>query len=387
MLNPRQIKDRIPHTWPLFFVRHGRFTAVQRQSIPPILDGSDTLVIAATASGKTEAVLAPLVERYWQRLHEPNLQVLYICPTRALVRDLYERLLPMLADTDITLRMKTGDTGPVDAVNPPAILVTTPESTDALLARSPRLFIHLQAVVLDEVHLFDNTPRGDHIRCLLPRIERIRQYAQPDAPVMQRVALSATISDPEGVAQRYLQKGVIVQVAGKRQVEAEIRPLYDLHELTTVLAERARRKTLLFCNSREEVEKTAVFLRQHLPFHAEIFVHYSSLDAQIRRDVEERFAAASVAVCVSTSTLELGVDIGSVDDVALLGVPPDLTAFLQRMGRGGRRSSKTSVLCLPKSPNEWARFEALLRLARGEWQVASDKWQVASDESMIEDVV
>ncbi|KAA3663906.1 MAG: hypothetical protein DWQ04_08425, partial [Chloroflexi bacterium] len=387
MLNPQQVKDRIPHTWPLFFTRHGQFTAVQLQTIPHILDGKDTLVIAATATGKTEAVVAPLLERYWETLHQPGLSILYICPTRALVSDLWARLQPMLADSGISLGMKTGDTGPVSVTEPPAILITTPESTDVLLTRAPRLFINLQAIVLDEIHLFDNTPRGDHMRCLLPRIERIRSYAQPEVAAAQRVVLSATVSDVDGVAGRYLHDGVVVQMSEKRQIEAEIRPLYDLTELTSTLAERASHKTLLFCNSRDEVENTAVYLRQHLSYHADIFVHYSTLDAGVRRDVEERFAAASVAICVCTSTLEQGVDIGTVEDVVLLGVPHDLTAFLQRIGRGGRRHEQVKVLCLPKSPNEWARFEALLGLGRGEWEVKSGEWGVQSGEQVIEDVV
>jgi ATP-dependent helicase Lhr and Lhr-like helicase len=306
------------------------------------------LVVAATASGKTEAVIAPLLERRWRQLRQPGLHILYICPTRALVRDLYERLQPALADSGIALAMKTGDVAMPRQT--PALLITTPESTDALLTRSPKLFRTLQAIVLDEIHLFDNTPRGDHVRCLLNRISRIQQYGRPDAPLAQRVALSATVPDAAGVAQRYLRDGVIVEVAGGRTIEAEIRPLYDLTELVDALGQRPSRKTLIFCNTRAEVEQTAAYLRQHLPHHADIFVHYSNLDGAMRTEVETRFAAAATAVCVSTSTLELGIDIGSVDDVALLGAPLDLTSFLQRIGRGSRRTQQTRVLCLPKSP-------------------------------------
>ncbi|MCP4426280.1 MAG: DEAD/DEAH box helicase [Chloroflexi bacterium] len=362
MLTPLEVKTRIPHTWPLFFARHGRFTPIQQQTIPHILDGNDVLAIAATASGKTEAVIAPLLERYWERLKQPGLAILYICPTRALVRDLYERLQPILDDTDITLGMKTGDV--TMARQMPAILLTTPESTDSLLTRAAKSFIGLQAIVLDEIHLFDNTPRGDHLRCLLPRIERIRQYANPEVEPAQRAALSATVPDPEGAAARYLNRGQIVQVAGGRTIEAEIRPLYNLSELINALTDRPAFKSLVFCNSREEVEQTAVHLRQQLPRHADIFVHYSNLDAAMRRDVEDRFAEAATAVCVCTSTLELGVDIGSVDDVVLLGAPPDLNSFMQRIGRGSRRANRTQALCMPKTPGEWARFEALLTLAQ-----------------------
>ena len=362
MLTQQEVKERIPHTWPLFFARHGRFTPIQQQAIPSILDGNHTLVIAATASGKTEAVIAPLLQRLWPRLKQPGLYILYICPTRALVRDLYERLRPILGDTGIAIGMKTGDVALVQSM--PAILLTTPESTDSLLTRAPKSFIDVQAIVLDEIHLFDNTPRGDHLRCLLPRIERIRQYANPEAEPAQRVALSATVPDPAGVAARYLYDGEIVQVPGGRAIEAEIRPLYTLNELIHALTERTAYKSLIFCNSRDEVEETAVTLRQSLPHHAEIFVHYSNLDAALRRDVEDRFAAAATAVCVCTSTLELGVDIGSVDDVVLLGAPPDLNSFMQRIGRGSRRAAQTQALCMPKSPGEWARFEALLTLAQ-----------------------
>ena len=374
-LSQTEVKERIPHTWPLFFAKHGRFTPIQQQAIPPILAGLDTLVVAATASGKTEAVIAPLLERLWPALHDPalksqisNLQLLYICPTRALVRDLYERLQPILAETAVTIGMKTGDTTLPSQM--PAILLTTPESTDSLLTRAPKLFLGLQAIVLDEIHLFDNTPRGDHLRCLLPRIERIRQYNRPEVAPAQRVALSATVPDSAGVMKRYLHEGVLVQIPGGRAIEAEIRPLYNLSELVTSLEERAAFKSLVFCNSREMVEETAVFLRQQLAYHADIFVHYSNLDAGMRREVEERFAASATAVCVCTSTLELGVDIGSVDDVVLLGAPPNLNSFSQRMGRGGRRTTQTQVLCMPKSSGEWARFEAFLELASDEGQAA-----------------
>ncbi len=362
MLTQPEVKSLIPHTWPLFFAKHGRFTPIQQQAIPPILDGKDVLAIAATASGKTEAVIAPLLERLWDSLQRDcRLQLLYICPTRALVRDLYERLLPILDDTGISIGMKTGDVA--QRRDTPSILITTPESVDSMLTRSPKLFIGVQAILLDEIHLFDNTPRGDHLRCLLSRIERIRQYARPEAAPMQRAALSATVHHPAGVAERYLHEGIIVQVHGGREIEAEIRPLYDLSELINALDTRPARKTLLFCNSRQEVEETAVYLRQNLSHHADVFVHYSNLDGEMRRDVETRFAEAATAVCVSTSTLELGIDIGSVDDVVLLGAPPNPNAFLQRIGRGSRRTDQTRALCMPKTPGEWARFDAFLTLA------------------------
>jgi ATP-dependent helicase Lhr and Lhr-like helicase len=381
MLDPIALKSRLLHTWTPFFARHGNFTPVQMAAIPPILDGLNVLVISATASGKTEAAIAPLLERHClatNALAEPQLRILYICPTRALVRDLYERLKDPLEALHLLLSMKSGDTGPVSTVRPPTLLITTPESTDSLLTRAPRLLADLRAIVLDEIHLFDGGPRGDHLRCLLRRIEHVRRYRsqelqQPVEPV-QRIALSATIPDPEGVAARYLQEESlstppqIVTVPGARQILAQTQPMHSLDDLVTALALRsggttAIRKSLIFCNTRQEVEKTAAHLRRHLPFEAAVFTHYSNLDPALRLEVENGFAEASVALCVSTSTLELGIDIGSIDDVVLVGSPPGLSSFLQRIGRGGRRSDVARVLCLPRSALEEVQFRALIELA------------------------
>ena len=236
---------------------------------------------------------------------------------------------------------------PSPTKRPPTVLITTPESTDSLLTRAPRLLTQLQAIVLDEIHLFDGGPRGDHLRCLLRRIEIVRDYhqqqAKTEAAPLQRIALSATVLDPAGVAERYLKNRSfdesstatpeIVAVAGRRKIDATIAPMTDLYDLAAALSERVRgaagiRKTLVFCNSRNEVEQTAAFLRTHLGYDAAVFAHYSNLDPALRREVENDFAVASVAVCVSTSTLELGIDIGSIDDVALIGPPPSLQSFL-----------------------------------------------------------
>lgn len=377
-----QLQKRLPRTWPVFFARHGNFTPAQAAAIPSILAGENTLIIAATAAGKTEAALAPLLERQIFGEDQPTgLAILYICPTRALVRDLYERLAHPLELLQVALSMKSGDTGPVSTANPPTVLITTPESTDSLLTRAPRLFTTLRAVVLDEIHLFDHSPRGDHLRCLLRRIETIRDYHQRElqltAPIpLQRVALSATVPDPQGITQRYLLDrdkagtSTIVQTPGVRAVDALFFPMYGLADLVRALDLRAGggaaiRKSLVFCNTRNEVEQTAAYLRDYLPFAAEVFVHYSNLDPGLRREVEDGFAAAAVAICVSTSTLELGIDIGSIDEVLLIGPPPTITSFLQRIGRGGRRTNRTQVLCLARSPLEEIRFQALLTLATG----------------------
>ena len=401
MTTPYSLKSRLPRTYTPFFARHGSFTPVQEAAIPPILDGHNTLVIAATAGGKTEAAIAPLIERHCfssslktgeaaGSAPSPRegkagvgfIRILYLCPTRALVRDLYERLRLPLEQLDISFAMKSGDTGPVSTLHPPTVLITTPESTDSLLTRAPRLLAELQAIVLDEIHLLDGGPRGDQLRCLLRRIENIRAYHQrqndlPTTP-LQRIALSATVPDPEGIATRYLTApsptvregwgggdAQIIAVPGRRELDADIWPLHGLDDLVMALALRATReggvrKSLIFCNSRSEVEQTAAFLRGSLPFESALFTHYSNLDTALRQEVEDGFAEAAVAICVSTSTLELGIDIGSIDEVVLIGPPPSLSSFQQRIGRGGRRTGVTRVLCMARSALEEVRFQALV---------------------------
>ncbi|MCB0128948.1 MAG: DEAD/DEAH box helicase, partial [Caldilineaceae bacterium] len=279
MTPARHLQTQLAHTWSVFFAHHGNFTPIQQQAIPPILAGENTLISAATAAGKTEAALAPLLERHLFSASKLNasrptgLTILYICPTRALVRDLYERLAHPLALLAVSLSMKSGDTGPVSASRPPAVLITTPESTDSLLTRSPRLFGELRALVLDEIHLFDHSPRGDHLRCLLRRIETIREYRQKElgqesGEPLQRVALSATLPDPQGVARRYLvdrdhrETPTLVHHQGTRQLNATLYAMVGLGDLVRALdlragGENAIRKSLVFCNTRNEVEQTA----------------------------------------------------------------------------------------------------------------------------------
>ncbi len=370
-----ELRARLPAAWRAFFAPHGSFTEVQRRAIPVILAGWDALLVAATATGKTEAAIAPLLERHLLsdagRSTDLGLRILYLCPTRALVRDLFERLRAPLAELGVSLMMKSGDTGPVSVRRPPAVLVTTPESLDSLLTRAPRLLRGLRALVIDEIHLFDNGPRGDHLRCLLRRVKRIRDFQEQSEP-LHCVALSATVAAPQHVAKRYLTNPVVVEVRGGRELAAELYPLGSLRDLASALGERSAAKTLIFCNSRSEVEQVAGYLRGNLGYEAAIFVHYSNLDAALRREVEVRFAEASVAICVSSSTLELGIDIGSIDEVALVGPPSTPGSFLQRIGRGGRRGGTTRVLCLPRSAREYLRFEALLGMAhQSAWGASS----------------
>lgn len=367
------LKGRLPRTWPAFFERYGNFTAAQVAAIPLLLDKANVLLSAPTASGKTAAVLAPLIECHCPPRRPPNqLRILYLTPTRALVNDLQSRLNHPSETLGLKLGVKTRDSA-FARTRPPDLLLTTPESLDSLLTTDARIFAHLRAIVLDELHLFDGTPRGDQLRVLLNRIRRIRAYAaeRGDASdaTIQYAALSATLADPEAAAARYFAPAHVVYIPGGRAVEAEMIAFEDegsaaLSAYLATFRERGWRKALVFCNSRAEVEAYAAAVRGSSPFGSNVFTHYSNLEPQRRREIEAAFAAAGAAICFTSSTLELGIDIGTIDIVILIGPPGSPASFMQRIGRGNRRGRVTRVACCYRTPLEQLIFEALLEEAR-----------------------
>ena len=195
------------------------------------------------------------------------------------------------------------------------------------------------AVVLDEIHLLDNTARGDGLRILLNRLRRLRRYAFSRGDSLtdevQFCALSATVPEPLAVAARYFQEPVVIQTEGQRRFDAELIEMHGTESLLRLFADfqrRGIRKALAFCNSRAECEEWALVCRQVSPFGDRLFVHHSSLDVRVRHATERNFTISEAALCFATSTLELGIDIGDVDLVMLVGPPENTSAFLQRLG-------------------------------------------------------
>src|ERR671932_83865 len=340
------------------------------------LDGQNVIVCAATASGKTEAIMAPLIEPQCpSALRDTPVggpRILYLTPTRALVGDLSARLTPPLRSLGISLGIKTHDVSTFRAARPAEVLITTPESADSLLASDPKLLANVRAIVVDEVHLFDGTPRGDQVRVILNRIRRIRDYAsaQGDAPdaSIQYAALSATVAHPESVAARYFADAQVILVPGARKIDTEKIPLSpdngdELIAYLHTFRARGWRKALVFCNSRAEVEAYAAAVRAGSPFGSAVYVHYSNIEAGRRREIEQQFAQADAAICFATNTLELGIDIGDIDVVMLIGPPGSVGSFVQRIGRGNRRAQRTPgltrVACCYRSPLEKLIFDVL----------------------------
>ncbi|MDQ3322982.1 MAG: DEAD/DEAH box helicase [Acidobacteriota bacterium] len=367
----------LPHTFDAFLSGFGRLTAIQELALEPLLNGENCVLAAATASGKTEAALAPILERYQQRRFKiisqkqtSTVKFLYIVPTRALARDIARRVEQPLKKMAIGLAVKTGDEPSLNSLKPPEFLITTPESLDSLLANRPKMLRDVRAVVLDELHLYDNTPRGDQLRILLNRLRKLRNYAftkgDSETAEVQFCALSATMHNPAIAAAKYFANPVLIQTGGQREIDAEffeMRGAASLRELFATFKSRAVKKVLAFCQKRAECEEWVNLLRGGAPFGDKILVHHANLSAHIRRQTEENFARAGAALCFATSTLELGIDIGDVDLILLVGAPDNLGSFLQRIGRGNRRAKRTNVACFYRTPIEEAVFQVFIRAA------------------------
>lgn len=370
-MNAHSLKDTLPRTWGPFFGRHGNFTAAQLAAMPLLLEGHNVILCAATASGKTEAALAPLIERHLpaQRA-SPQLTILYLLPTRALINDLWRRLAAPCEALRVSIAVKTRDLNTFDPKRPADLLLTTPESLDSLLASQPRTLIDIRAVVIDELHVFDGSVRGDQLRVLLNRLRQVRAYAAQSGDAanaeVQYAALSATLTQPQASAARYFADGRLVEATGGRDVAIESLPLEAdspgaLFGYLDSFRARGWRKALAFCNTRAEVEAYATAARQAgSPFGEAVFVHYSNLERGRRREIEQQFAQAEAAICFASSTLELGIDIGDIDVVLLIGAPGSRAGFVQRLGRASRRTQIARAACFYRTPLERLLFQALV---------------------------
>jgi len=353
-----------------FYGRFPQLREAQQAAIEPLLSGRNVVLTSGTGTGKTEAVMAPLVSKFWrQAVSTGSLFLLYIAPTKALVNDLEKRLHPPLSTLGLRVGVRHGDrddlkTGPV-----PHVLITTPESLDVLLFRKEPKLMSVRAVVIDEVHLLYNTQRGLQLSILLRRLRQIL----PDE--FQWTALSATVGDLSYVRDFLMggdEDAVFLSFSTNRTIDAQIRHIRttrDFVALVHKLTQGRNTKLLVFTNSRRDCEKLTGALQGDQLLRDFVFAHYSSLSPEVRVDTEQKFSSLSTAICVATSTLELGIDIGDIDAILLWGVPGGVDSLLQRIGRGNRRSNKTNVVCLVPDDSDAVeldalRFAALLDAAR-----------------------
>ncbi|MEE4585267.1 MULTISPECIES: DEAD/DEAH box helicase [Streptomyces violaceusniger group] len=329
---------------------------LQTEAIAPLLDGEDAVLLAPTAGGKTEAAVFPLLTRMNRRGWKGT-SVLYVCPLKALLNNLHPRLETYAGWLGRSTGLWHGDVTTSRRrrllVERPDILLTTPESLESMLVSTHvdhhSFFSGLRSVVIDEVHAFAGDDRGWHLLAVLERLARIA--SRP----LQRVGLSATIGNPTELldwlqgSRHGRRPGHVIAPdarplppsAGTTQPPGEVELDYvgSVANAAIVIAALHRgEKRLVFCESRRTVEELGEQLRLR---GVTTFLSHASLSVDERRRAESAFAEARDCVIVSTSTLELGIDVGDLDRVIQLDAPRTVAAFLQRLGRTGRRTGSS----------------------------------------------
>jgi ATP-dependent Lhr-like helicase len=345
-----EVKEMLPLVWEAFFGRFEGLKGIQRRTVPVILKGRNALIISSTAGGKTEAMFAPLIQRLisegWM-----GLSVVYVSPTKALAADIRDRLEGMLTPLGIRVALRSGDVKELSRENPQDVLVTTPESLDSLISITPELLTDVRAIVLDELHMIDGSYRGDQVRVLLKRIAGIAKEQ------FSIYAASATVSEPDALASRYMPNPRIVKSPGGRGIDYRIVPNMD--QAVKVFREKGLKKALVFVNTPEEAESMVNGdMRRYFPPHV-VKVHHGKLQASKRMEAERALKFDEQAVCVCTSTLEVGVDIGDIDMVILANRPRSIASIAQRIGRGNRREERISAVAVARSSGEAAYYEKI----------------------------
>jgi len=344
-------------------------TEIQELAFPLLLKGENLLLIAPTGTGKTEAAVFPVFELFIRERSETRpigISILYITPLRALNRDIFRRLVEIGERIDIVIDVRHGDTPQSQrrrqALKPPNMLITTPETLQAILP-GRRMKRHLESVkwvVVDEIHELATDKRGIQLSVGL---ERLREITGRD---FQRIGLSATIGSPELIGEFLVGQGRNVKIlktgeskdflttvesptAGKEDVEnaegallspGSVRRIRRLFEIINY-----HKTSLIFTNTREHAEALVSRMRV-LKRKAKIGVHHGSLSREVRIDVESKLKNGELEAVVSTSSLELGIDIGLIEFVVQYMSPRQVTKFVQRVGRSGHVVGATSKGCI-----------------------------------------
>lgn len=356
----------------------------QRRGWPKIASGRNVLICSPTGSGKTLAAFLKCLD--WiisektssgKKQDERNrgISIIYISPLKALNNDIYRNLeLPLsglkkkaseqgMEMPEIKISVRTGDTPQKERTrmlkDPPDILITTPESLFIMLTSDSyrKLFSTTEYIIVDEIHSICPTKRGVHLSLSIERVERIA--GKP----LKRIGLTATINPLEEAA-RFLSGGrnvTVINCERKRPLELSLSlPVKDLKVLPentvwpSIYAEllalvRAHRSTLIFVNNRRVAEMVAAGMNS-LAGEPFVRTHHGSVSREIRHELERQLKEGEIPCLVATSSLELGIDIGSIDLVVQVSSPGTASQVLQRIGRSGHRIGAVSKgVIIPKT--------------------------------------
>ncbi|MBI4018526.1 MAG: DEAD/DEAH box helicase, partial [Candidatus Aenigmarchaeota archaeon] len=331
-------------------------TLPQVLGVPEILSGKNVLIIAPTGSGKTEATCLPLFDAIQREQLKP-ISMLYINPLRSLSRDLLDRLVWWADKLDLNIAVRHGDVGAkeraIQREVPPHILILTPETLGAILT-GKKMREHLRNVryvVIDEIHELIESKRGAQLSLIL---ERLREVAGE----YKRIGLSATVGNPQMVAD-FIGSAKIIRAEMTKKYEINVQSphpglkdravaddlaiglettarLRRIHELI-----QSHKSVLVFTNTRETAEVLASRLRS-LDRNLKHDVHHGSLSKERRIRSEHLFKTQQLKSLIATSSLELGIDIGSIDLVVQYMSPRQVSKLIQRVGRAGHSVGETS---------------------------------------------
>ncbi len=363
--------------------RYGKFTPAQLMAIPQIKEGHNVLISSPTGSGKTLAAFLAIIDELYS-MHErgeleESIYVVYVSPLRALNNDMRKNLIEPIEGIraaakelgielpEIKVAVRTSDTSPYEKQKmvrkPPHILITTPESLSIALT-APKFRERLRTVrwvVVDEIHELASSKRGAHLSLSLERLEELTDRE------LQRIGLSATIAPLDEVGKFLvgfrddgaLRDCVIIDARFFKPMEVKvIAPKVDIirapaDELNNAIYRtleeivKKHRTTLVFTNTRSATERVVyklkkIFEKNGVVNADEIEAHHSSLSRNVRLEVENKLKEGKLRAVVSSTSLELGIDIGYIDAVVLLSSPKSVTRLIQRVGRSGHNVYDTS---------------------------------------------
>ncbi|HWQ52774.1 MAG TPA: DEAD/DEAH box helicase, partial [Bryobacteraceae bacterium] len=409
-----------------FESRFASATEPQLRGWPEIRAGRDVLISAPTGSGKTLAAFLNAIDGLVRQARAGTLQdrteVVYVSPLKALGNDVHKNLETPLAEItalaaregvklpSIRAALRTGDTSAWERQRmgklPPHLLVTTPESLYILLTagRSREMLRTVRTVIVDEIHAVAADKRGSHLALTLERLDAL--VAEQGRPRPQRIGLSATVKPIEEVAAFLSERAAVVQIGHRRDMDLavevprdELGPVASTEmwgEIYDRVAEliRQHRTTLVFVNTRRLSERVSHYLGERLGPGA-VLPHHGSLSRALRLDAEARLKAGELRAVVATASLELGIDIGTVDLVCQIGTPRSIAIGLQRVGRSGHwvgatpkgrffattrdeliecaalvrsiRAGELDRLSIPRAPLDILAQQIVATCATGEW--------------------
>ena len=343
-------------------------TYIQKKAVPIIFQKIDSLVIAPTGSGKTEASVIPIFARLAKSKRPGKIKALYITPLRALNRDVFRRIIRYAENENLSIQIRHGDT--TQSVrkkiteSPPDILITTPETVIILLTQKKMLdaLSELEWIIIDEVHELLGNERGSQLSLSLERLQLNSKCE------ITRIGLSATVGNVDESAKFVVgtkRKCKVIQDNSIRKYDVEVKyidgTISDVVDyiIEYVAKNYSNSPVLLFTNTRGESEYLASILREKTTSKVEL--HHGSLSQEVREETEETLRQGTPGIIVCTSSLELGLDIGSVELVIHYGSPRQVSKLMQRIGRSKHnRDSSAKGLIVTNNPDDEFETHAIL---------------------------